>query len=404
MIEAEQVKVKMDQKGLQVESANKNFKFKLGGRIHADASFHDGDPYLEDGEEVEPEDGTEIRRARMRFEGVFFKDWLFRTEADFADDNVRMKDVFFSYLGSEFVTLTVGQQKQNFSRELQESSNDMMFTERSLMNILNAPIVDRAIGLDFEHFSNNFTAKLGIYGDSLTPPTGDSGEEGWGISSRVIFLPINEKIKLIHLGIAGNYRKPDDNGEVAKAKKLKLVYETTNMSNLEVIDKGVDNVNDIKMLGLEAAGMYGPFSMGAEYTRSWIDCGASCDGDTSKSNIELDGWYAEAAWTITGESRKYQYGNFRYLEPSKPFAPGTGGWGAYELAIRYSGANLNDGDFIGGKISNITVALNWYINSNFRFLANYMHVLDTENAALTKQASGDIDDLDVYMLRGQVAY
>jgi phosphate-selective porin OprO/OprP len=45
MKEAEQVKVKMDKKGLQVESADKNFQFKLGGRIHADASFHSGDDY-----------------------------------------------------------------------------------------------------------------------------------------------------------------------------------------------------------------------------------------------------------------------------------------------------------------------------------------------------------------------
>lgn len=406
MTEAEKVKVKLDNKGIGFESADKKFKFKLGGRIHADASFHGGDPYFEDGESVEAEEGTEIRRARMRFEGVFFKDWLFRTEADFADDNVRMKDVYLQYLGSKFVTITAGQQKQNFSRELQESSNDMMFTERSLMNILNAPIVDRAIGLDFEHFSDNFTAKLGFYGDSISPPDEQdpTGDEGWGISSRIIYSPVNEKNKLIHLGVAGNYREPDDNQEVAKGKKLRYVYETTNMSSLNVIDQKVNNVNDIKMLGLEAAGMYGPYSIGAEYTRTWIDCSASCDGATSKSNIQLDGWYAEAAWSITGESRKYQYGNFRYLEPSKPFNPGAGGWGAWELAMRYSAADLNDGGFLGGEISNITAAINWYINTNFRFQANYMHVLDTDNAALTQPDGGDIDDLDVFMLRGQVAF
>ncbi|MGZ8144177.1 MAG: porin, partial [Methylosarcina sp.] len=148
MTEAEKVKVTMDKKGLQVESADKNFKFKLGGRIHADANYTSGDDYLEDGDHVEANDGTEIRRGRMRFEGVFFKDWLMRTEADFADDNVRVKDAFIQYTGIKDLNITVGQQKQNFSRELQESSNDMMFTERSLMNILNAPTVDRAIGLN----------------------------------------------------------------------------------------------------------------------------------------------------------------------------------------------------------------------------------------------------------------
>ena len=160
--EASLVKTTMDKKGLQVETADKAFRFKLGGRLHADASYHNGDNYLEDGEHVEANDGTEIRRARMRFEGVFHNDWLFRTEADFSDDNVRVKDAFIQYLGlKHYAIITVGQQKQNFSRELQESSNDMMFTERSLMNILNNPTVDRAIGLNFEHFGEKLTAKLG---------------------------------------------------------------------------------------------------------------------------------------------------------------------------------------------------------------------------------------------------
>jgi phosphate-selective porin OprO and OprP len=415
MAEAEKVKVKMDKKGLQVESADKNFKFKLGGRIHADSSFHSGDDYLGEDDDgniipVEANDGTEIRRARMRFEGVFYNDWLMRTEADFADDNVRVKDAFIQYLGlNKYVNITVGQQKQNFSRELQESSNDMMFTERSLMNILNNPTVDRAIGLNFETNGENYTGKLGIYGDSITPArTGtdpeidNAGDEGWGISSRLIYNPIIEKTKLIHLGIAGNYRTPDDTKDVAKGRGLKLAYETTNMSNLDLIDKSVKNVTDIKMLGLEAAGLYGPFSVGAEYTRMWVDRN---NGD---NNLELDGWYAEAAWSITGESRGYKNGNFGYLEPAKPFSLKNGGWGAWELAGRYSSADLNDGDFNGGELSNVTIALNWYINTNFRFVANYTRLLDIENAPLTTSTglplTGDNGGLDTFTIRAQVAY
>lgn len=410
MKEAEQVKVKMDKKGLQVESADKNFKFKLGGRIHADSSFHSGDNYLEDGEPVEANDGTEIRRARMRFEGVFYKDWLMRTEADFADDNVRVKDAFIQYLGlSKYVNITVGQQKQNFSRELQESSNDMMFTERSLMNILNNPTVDRAIGLNFETNGENYTGKLGIYGDSITPArTGtdpeidNAGDEGWGISSRLIYNPIIEKTKLIHLGVAGNYRKPDDTNDVAKSRQLALTYETTNMSNLDLVNTKVSNVSDIKMLGLEAAGLYGPFSVGAEYTRMWVD---RKNGD---NNLELDGWYAEAAYSITGESRGYKNGNFGYLEPAKPFSLKNGGWGAWEVATRYSTADLNDGDFTGGELSNVTVALNWYINSNFRLIGNYTRLLDIENSPLTTLTgapiNGDNGGLDTFTVRAQVAY
>lgn len=56
--EVEKVKVKMDKKGLQVESTDKNFRFKLGGRIHADSSFSSGDDYLDDGDITEANDAT----------------------------------------------------------------------------------------------------------------------------------------------------------------------------------------------------------------------------------------------------------------------------------------------------------------------------------------------------------
>jgi phosphate-selective porin OprO/OprP len=409
MTEAEKVKLTMDKKGLQVESADKNFQFKLGGRIHADANYTSGDDYLEDGDHVEANDGTEIRRARMEFAGTFFKDWGFRTVADFADDNVRVKDAFIQYTGFNWGTITAGQQKQNFSRELQESSNDMMFTERSLMNILNNPTVDRAIGLNFQSFGKNWVAKAGIFGDAITPArTGtapeidNAGDEGWGVSSRLIYNPILEKDKLIHLGIAGNYRVPDDTGDVAKSRGLAVVYETNNMSNLDIINASITDVDSIKMLGLEAAGMYGPFSVGGEYTQQWVDRKDGSD------NVALNGWYGEAAWSITGESRKYKEGNFKYLEPAKPFSLKNGGWGAWELATRYSAADLNDGSFTGGELSNVTVALNWYINSNFRMMANWTHLLDIKDSPLTTASgtslSGDNADLDTFTLRAQVAY
>jgi phosphate-selective porin OprO/OprP len=116
----------------------------------------------------------------------------------------------------------------------------------------------------------------------------------------------------------------------------------------------------------------------------------------------------DAAWSITGESRGYKNGNFGYLEPAKPFSLKNGGWGAWELATRYSAADLDDGSFQGGELSNITVALNWYINTNFRILANYTRLLDIENSPLTTSTgaplTGGNADLDTFMLRAQVAY
>jgi phosphate-selective porin OprO/OprP len=402
MTEAEKVKVTMDKKGLQVESADKDFQFKLGGRIQADANYSNNDDFVEAGttDHVEANDGTEFRRARIDFTGVFFKDWNFKTQADFADNSVAMKDLFMEYTGLNFMNVTGGQQKQNFSRELLESSNDLMFTERSLMNVLNGPVVDRAIGLNLQSKAKDtWTAALGIYGDTISANKNNGkADEGWSVSGRTTYAPIDEKGKMIYAGIAGNYRAPNANDQILD-KGLVYEYETDHMSNLFLIETPVTNINNIKMLGLETGGIYGPFSAGAEYTRTWLD-----RKNSGNDNLEFDGWYVDAAWSITGESRKFKSGKFYKIDPNKNFSLKNGGWGAWELATRYSAVDLNDGSFKGGELSNITVALNWYFNSNFRLMADYTRAFSIKNPAVTTVSGGDPDNNNTFTIRAQLAY
>jgi phosphate-selective porin OprO/OprP len=215
------------------------------------------------------------------------------------------------------------------------------------------------------------------------------------------------------LGVAGNYRKPDDNFEVAKSAPLANTYRTTNMSDLALIGSNILNVSDIKMLGLEAGGIYKRWSTGFEYTQEWINCNENCNNPDTTPDIQdglnLNAWYGEVAYTLTGESRSYKNGNFGYLKPARAFSLKNGGWGAWELAARYSEADLNDGNFKGGGLSNVTVALNWYINNNFRLMANYTRMLDIRNSPLftldgSERISGENTDLNTFMLRAQMFY
>lgn len=401
MKEAEQVKVKMGSKGVEFESADKDFKFRLGGRIHADASYSSGDDDLiENNARVEATDGTEIRRARMEMLGTFYKDWDFKSQFDFADNNVAVKDLFIQYTGLKDFEITAGQQKQAFSRELQESSNDMMFMERSLMDALNAPTVDRAIGLNVGSFQKDWTGQVGIYGDTVTPAAAGVSDEGWAINSRWTFAPINEKTQVVHLGIAGNHRNVNSNDDVA-GSRLRLRSETSHMSNLHLIDTSrIAGVDAIDMVGLEANALYGPFTVGGEYTKMWVQRN---DAVANQSNLDFSGWYTEASWTITGESRKYKKGKFYKLSPKQKFSLKNGTWGAWELAGRYAEADLNSGDISGGQMSLLTVALNWYINDNIRFMADYNKTLDLSNSPVTT-TTGQDPNVDTFMLRGQLAF
>ncbi len=410
----ESVNLKLNEKGIQFETKDKNFNFRLGGRIHADASYSEDDNFVNRAfatptNHVEANDGTEIRRGRLEFLGTFYKDWEFKSQVDFADNLVAIKDMFVQYNGLKVASLplaiTFGAQKQAFSRELQESSNDMMFMERSVMNALNEPTVDRAIGLNVATLNKDWTGQVGIYGDTVTANTQtDQADEGWAINSRWTYAPINEKTKLIHLGVAGNYRDPNAHDQVNDAT-LRYSYETSHMSNLRPLDTnnlgaGIKKVNNIKMVGLEANGLYGPFTVGGEYTHTWLDREGA-----GNSNLTFDGWYGEASWTITGESRKYKTGKFYKVEPTRNFSFANGGLGAWELATRYAEADLNSGTIRGGQMSNLTIALNWYVNNNIRFMADYNKVMEVNDSPLTRTVSGGKpDSLDMFMVRGQLAF
>ncbi len=385
---------------LRLETEDGNFSIKLGGRIHADTSFSLDDNFRDaNGNDIEANNGTEIRRGRIRFESTFFKDWFIRSEVDFADINVAIKDTFIQYDGLNFARIRIGEQKQAFSRELQESSNDMLFMERSAMNVLNGPTVNRAVGLNIFGHEQNWTGQIGIYGDTLDSNKRNNffTDKGWSVNSRITYAPITEKKRVIHIGAAGNYRKPDDAGDI-NDRQLTLVYETTHMSNLDLVKTGIANVNNIKMIGLEGSGIMGPFSIGGEYTNSWID--PKGEG----SNLNFNGWYAEAAWTLTGESRIYKNGMFHRVIPNKTFSLTKSGLGAWELAARYAEIDLNDGNFKGGKLSNLTIALNWYPNRIFRLMAGYDKALQIKDSPLTNRDGSKIDNLNTFMFRAQLAY
>lgn len=405
--ESSKTKIILDQKGLRAQSADGSFKFKIGGRMHADASVSNNDNFSENGSPAQANNGTEMRRARLAFMSTLYNVWKFKSDIDFADNKIGIKDFKLSYTGLDIfedieTRITVGHQKQAFSRELLQSSNDNLFTERSLMNILNAPVVDRAIGLNIADYGKKWGAQIGVYGESISP-NNSSKDEGWGVNGRATFNPIlnndNGIQKLIHLGIAGNYRETSQSAINSNRGGIRYKYETTQMSNLYPIDTGtITTIKNLKMLGLEANGVYGPVSLGGEFTQSWID------RNNGMSSLAFHGWYGEAALTLTGESRTYKNGVFKRLKPKNTFSLANGGFGAWEIAARVGGINMNDGAYKGGSMKNFSFALNWYVNENVRLMFGYDRILEINNSPLTKSSNGGKPDgLNTFMFRTQLA-
>lgn len=379
----EEVKIKLDEGKLKLQTAAGDFEFEVGGRLQADAAWFDDDV-------AELGDGTEIRRARLHVAGKAWNDWNFKTEVDFAEDKVSIKDAWIEYSGLKQFTggipldVKFGNFKEPFSLEELTSSRFITFMERAMIN--EAFVPSRNLGLQLMSHGNvlqgGWTAAGGWFGKGIDDSK--TGDESYGVAGRLTFAPIATKTEALHFGGAIEHRK--FKGEEAEFRSRPEAH----IADQRLVELKVD-ANDVTKYGLELAGVYGPFSVQGEYILA--DVNTVDDG-----NLDLDGWYAFASWFLTGESRNYKASKGAFDRVKPRGIVGKGGYGAFELAARYSQLNLNDSAFKGGREDNVTLGLNWYATPNIRFMANYI-IADVDGGAKFPD-----DDPNLFQIRGQVDF
>jgi phosphate-selective porin OprO/OprP len=203
----------------------------------------------------------------------------------------------------------------------------------------------------------------------------------------------DEGTRLLHLGVAYSHRNPDGASvryrQRPEAHLAHRYLDTESESGCRITDARAD---DVDLFGLESALVLGRFSLQAEYIKSMVDT-------TLGGDFDFDGYYIYGSYFLTGEHRPYKLGSgeFGRVKPKRNFSLGNdGGWGAWEIALRYSTLDLNDGLIRGGQEDNWTVGLNWYLTPNSRLMLNYVHA-DVEHDFYD-------GDLDILQTRVQVDF
>lgn len=350
------------------QSTDGDFRFMLRGRIHFDTAFYDED-------DVPMNDGFLFRRTRMGMDGQVHKDWRFRVEYDFAENGTAANDVRVQYRGWDFATLTMGQFKMPFSLEELTSSNNVTFMERALPNEF---ATARKIGFALNGSVDDFGWTAAVYGRSIGQTV--VGDQPLNLGARVTWGPQIGDNQRLHLGLAYAREETDD----ANSMRIRQRPESR-VDGARLVDTGdLAGVTDIDKLGVEAAWIAGPLSLQGEYMTAKL----TRDGAEDPT---MDGYYVQAAYTLTGESRGYSGGAMSGIRPSGP-------GGAWEVAARYSNINLNDSGVTGGEMSNITLGVNWYANSNVRFMGNVIFV-DTDDSNPSRT-----DDPTIYQARVQFVF
>lgn len=373
--------------GFRIGTADGNWTLQPGSLQQVDFAAYNSD-------KVDLADGTEMRRSRLSLGGTFLKDWPYRVEYEFATGSAALTDAYVAYVALKPVTVTLGQFKPPFGMEAVTQDKSATFMERALPFYLVSPVIVRAPGAMLGTSWSNGAIAAGVFGE----PVGNtqSGDEGYGAAARTSWAPLLEGSHLLHLGLGFQWRNPtQDNSTNATGPKFDTVrFRAKPESNIlaqRFVDTGeLANVKDFYFAGAELAGQWDAVSLQAEYQQVHVSRGGlgSLDFDTS---------YAQLAWTITGEARPYRVdrGVFEGIKLKNNF--GKDGWGALEVAARFSTLDLSDGDVAGGRERNATAALSWYLNPFLRASVNYVKVLEVKGGAF------DNEEPSIWQMRMQFA-
>ena len=373
------VTVSAGTKGIQVASPDGNFVLGLGGRLQIDAGGFFG--------ETTPQgNGGELRRGRIVTSGSVYQDWEYKFEVNFGPSgSAVVTDATLGYVGFAPLEITVGHQKVPFSQQSMTSSNWQVFQERALPDAFIETTEEgrRRLGAVVGSSGAHWNVAAGMFGEGVTHA--GSFDDDWGSAGRVVLAPIAEKTRLVTVGGAVYYRKFQDPATTLAFATRPEANLGTRLVNTGFLATAVDSL----LYNAESAVVWGPVHAQGEYTAGNVDRFAD-------TRVCFDGWYAEAGWFLTGESRNYDLASaqFKRITPKRKL-------GAWEIAARYSKIDLQDGNVLGGRESNVTVALNWWVNEVVMFRLNYVRGDVAPNAA---SLGGFDETLNAITGRAQIVF
>jgi len=376
---------------LEIKSADGNFEWDIGGRVQSDYAIYDTDGITRDAKGGGDgfADGAEIRRARIAVKGKLWDVWKLKVQADF-NSGTELKDGWLSYNGLNNTSIKFGQFKEPFGlEELTSSKYDTMHHESTVTQAF-AP--SRAVGVAVHTVLQDMvTLHGGVFGEEFETD-GDEDGGSWGITGRGTFSPIHTKDRALHFGLAGSWRSPDQGDGLGSVDaslethvdepELISAFNNAGNGNLAAGNGNLANVDDFTKLGVEAAGVYNRYSLQGEYMQQDISF------TNNARDITLDGFYVMGSAFLTDDRRPYDFkpGDFDKVNPKSKV--GKGGYGAWEVAVRYSSLDMSEANGLvmptagnnfaasGGELDTLSLALNWYANKNVRFLLSYNSVLD----------------------------
>lgn len=332
-------------------------------------------------------DGFYFRRARFGVEGTIARDFNYRLLMELGGSGTegptRINDAWIAYTGFAPFTFQLGAFAPPANMDDGTTPEDLPFIERASASELSRSLAgaDGRLGLAIKANGTRWMSSLAF----TTRTVGDA--EVFDVQTAMVgragFLVATGDDYNVHAGVSGSYVfSPADQGQGTTPQHPLRFRDRPEIrvDSVRLIDTGNIDADGASVYGLEFGGNWKSLYLQGEHF--WYD--VSRRASANLPDPDFTGYYLQGTWMITGESRRYNAttGSFQNPRPRVPFSS-QGGFGAWELGVRYSRMNLNfeeglegtaavPGSVRGGDQQVWTFGVNWFPNPNFKVMVNYL--------------------------------
>ncbi|MEZ6113829.1 MAG: porin, partial [Pirellulaceae bacterium] len=403
---------------------------KWSGRIHWDYwgfpeesdlanAYETGDP------NNNPNDRFTFRRVRFGVAGDILETMLYKIEMEFANPNdPAFKDVYIGWKELPVLqTVLLGNQKRPYGLDHLNSSRYNVFLER--------PFIIEAVNQDARRFGlcaygvsddERWNWRYGTFLMEDIQADGDYTSDDYQmelagrLANTIWYDETSDGRGYAHWAVSGTlanpYTTPDGGASNQarfrtrpEARTVQRWYDTS----------AIPNADTYQMIGFEGAVNVGPLQVVGEYQH------VNVNRNNGANDLQFGGGYVYVAYFLTGEHTPWERdtGTLGRVKPFENFflvnrcrGGVGGGWGAWQIAARYSYADFTDDTVFGGVGESFTAGVNWWWTPYSRVQFNYItgeinqgkRATDLGNPPVTVIPAGGSGHYDIFGARFMVDF
>ena len=372
-----------------VRSGSSASTLKVSGRVHLDAwGFSNTSGAIDQFEgspadPADPQDRIGFRRIRFGVAGTVKENMLYKIEMEFASpENLAYKDVYLGWTDLAILrTVLMGVQKRPYGLDHLNSSRYNVFMERPFV-VEGFNQDTRRIGLCSYGVSENlsYNWRYGVFQMADTQNTGNFIDDALQLefagrfANTVWYDEVSDGRGYAHWAVSGTFADPSGFGDENQAR-FRTRPEARSTNRWLNTDR-IEGAETYGLLGLEGVVNVGPLQVVGEYQNVWMSREPGFGDD-----LFFNGGYFYVSYFLTGEHIPWERdsGTLGRVKPFQNFwcvrrcDDGIEkGWGAWQIAARYSRGDFTDDNVFGGVGDSFTFGLNWHWNANARMQFNYL--------------------------------